>query len=439
MRYSASTPDTRAEMLAAVGASSIEDLIASIPSDVLDRRAPKIAGPWPESDLVARLDGMKGERPRVSLVGAGLYSHYVPTPVDSLCARSEWVTSYTPYQAEVSQGTLVMYYEFQSYIAMLTGAEIANAGMYDGSTALAEAVLMAHRLRPKADPVVYVSEALHPEYVAVLRTYLRFLGTEIATLPVDAESGRTRIDSVDADALASATAVLLQSPNVFGIVDDIDGLPEKSFSIAVVTEAMSMALLKPPAADIIVGECQSFGIPMQLGGPTAGFFATRKQWVRKMPGRLVGRTKDADDNEAFCITLATREQFIRREKATSNICTSSGLMCLRATVYLSLMGRKGLEDVARKNVAAARYLAEGLEAMGLPRVHKGAFFNEFVIDASSKPGLYEALQKSGIVLGLPLECWFPERKHQYLVTATELHYRDAESILEEIKNLAAAS
>jgi glycine dehydrogenase subunit 1 len=434
MRYSGGTERDRREMLAAVGVNDVEALLASIPAEARMTRPLAIEGPLGEQELLAKLDGMKAPPPRVALVGGGLYRHYVPTPVDALCGRSEWVTSYTPYQPELAQGTLTMYFEFQTYVAQLTGQEIANGGMYDGSTALAEAVLMAMRLNPAAK-TVYASAAVHPEYLAVLRTFLRFVDAKLKLLPVDPKTGRTVVDVSAADQKAAA-AVVLQSPNFFGVIEDGAGASPDAFVVSVCTEAMSMALLKPLPARIAVGDMQSFGIPMQLGGPTAGFFATKKDYVRQMPGRLVGKTVDADGREALCITLATREQFIRREKATSNICTASGLMCLRATTYLSLLGRTGVEEVATQNAKAAKWFAEGLKTLGLSIPHSGAFFNEFVVDCSAKPGLYDALLKRDFVLGVPLAKFFPERKHQYLVNVTEVHYPVLQALLAEVKSCA---
>ncbi|MEE9394482.1 MAG: aminomethyl-transferring glycine dehydrogenase subunit GcvPA [Planctomycetota bacterium] len=434
MRYTAITPEARQEMLAALGVKDIEALLATIPAEVRMRGELDIAGPLPEADLRARLSRMQSKAPRHSFVGAGLYSHYTPSPVDALAGRSEWVTSYTPYQPELAQGTLVMYYEFQSYVAMLTGQEIANGGMYDGSTALAEAVLMAMRVKAKSDPVVYVSSGLHPEYLATLETYMSFVGIEVVTLELDAATGRTKM-GLDKATQDAATAIVYQSPNFFGVVEDMADVSEDALSIGVTTEAFALAMLEPLPVKIAVGEFQSFGIPIQLGGPTAGFMATKKSWVRKLPGRLVGKTLDADGEEAYCITLATREQFIRREKATSNICTSSGLMCLRATIYLSLMGRKGIQEIAEKNASCARFFAKGFEKLGLKVVHSGPFFNEFTLDASAHPGLYDKLLKRDIVLGLPLKDRFAGRDHQYLIACTELHYSDAETILQEIESL----
>lgn len=436
MRYSATNPDSRQRMMDILGIKHVEELFKSIPDDVREHMTPDVDGPVSELDLLRRLDTLKGLRPRVSLVGAGLYEHYIPATVNSLCARSEWVTSYTPYQAEISQGTLAMYYEFQTFLAMLTGQEIANGGMYDGSTALAEAAMMALRVRPRSNRNIHVSAGLHPEYREVLNTYMSFNGVEIITHPIDPATGKT-VFSIDDDEQAAAAAIIVQSPNFFGTIEDTSALSDNAFIIGVCTEALALSATQPLACDVMVGECQSMGIPMQLGGPTAGFFATSKQNVRKMPGRLVGRTVDANGEEAFCVTLATREQFIRREKATSNICTSSGLMCVRATVYMALLGRKGMEGVALKSARAARRIQRGLADLGFPLVHSAPYFNEFVVDLSSDPELYDKLAKDDFILGVPLDRWFPERGNQILIAATELHYGTADAILEEVASHVA--
>lgn len=434
MRYTASSERERRRMLEAVGARGVEDLFASVPEEDRSADPLDVRGPVPEGDLLRELHEEQVPLPRASLVGAGLYHHYIPPTAHSLAARSEWVTSYTPYQAEISQGTLVMYYEFQTWVALLTGQEVANGGMYDGSTALAEAVLMARRLRPRARRVL-VSEGLHPEYMAVLRTFVQFQDLELELLPLDRETGRTRLDRSSADQ-RDALALVLQTPNFLGLVEDAAGLDPDAFLISVCTEAQSLALLKPLPARISVGEIQSLGIPVQLGGPTAGFFATRKEYVRRMPGRLVARTRDMSGGEAYCITLATREQFIRREKATSNICTSSGLMCLRAVVFMALMGSAGLQQVARMSARAARAFAAGVADMGLATRFPGPWFNEMVLDASSRPGLYEALKQHGFIMGVPLERWFPDMKEQYLVCLTELHYPKVKELVQEVKDRA---
>ncbi len=436
MRYSGLTPATREQMLRAIGAADLEALFASIPSCDRMPRPLDIQGPVPEAQLWRDIESMEIQRPRVALVGGGLYQHFIPAALERVAARSEWLTSYTPYQPEIAQGTCVMYYEFQTYTAMLTGHEIATAGMYDGSTALAEAVLMARRLRSKPNRL-YVSGALHPEYLAVLRTYLHFHAEiELVVLPFDPTTGRTRFDLSAAEQDA-ALAVVVQSPNFFGVIEDTSAISKDAFTIWCATEAMSLALVPPVKCDIAVGEIQSFGIPIQLGGPTSGYFATKKEHVRQLPGRLIGKTQDADGKEAFCITLATREQFIRRDKATSNICTASGLMCLRAVTYLSLMGRRGLEDVAKKNAKAARYVATGLADAGIELTFSAPFFNEFVIDLKKKPSLHQSLAEQGFLLGVPLARFFPDdpaMEHRYLVNVTEVHYPDARAIVEEVRH-----
>ncbi|MSR73941.1 MAG: aminomethyl-transferring glycine dehydrogenase subunit GcvPA [Planctomycetes bacterium] len=435
MRYSATTPNERQRMLDTIGVSSVADLFQSVPEAARTRSAASVLGPLPEGTLLAELEAGKVAPPRVALIGGGLYRHFIPATVDSLCARSEWVTSYTPYQPEVSQGTLRMYYEFQTYVSMLTGQELSNGGMYDGSTACVEAVLMAKRLRPKTNRVL-VSAALNPQYLEVLRTYMRFQNVEVVLLPFDRSTGHTLIN-VDAQTQADAIAVLLQSPNTYGVIEDTAGIAPGAFRIVVVTEAQSLALLKPPPAEVVCGELQSLGIPVQLGGPTAGFFATRREFVRSMPGRLVGRTVDRHGTEAFCITLATREQFIRREKATSNICTSSGLMCLRSVVYTSLLGRKGLQEVARQSARAARAFLAALEEIGLKRAFSGNFFNEFVVDCSARPELARRLEAAGFLLGLPLEAH--GLPHHRLVALTEIEYPKMAALIKEVKTHAHAS
>jgi glycine dehydrogenase subunit 1 len=434
MRYSGTTPSARAAMLARIGVRDVEELFAAVPPEARMRRPLEVEGPVPEGELLRRLDAMKGPVPRVSLVGGGLYHHAIPATVDSLAARSEWVTSYTPYQPEISQGTLVVYYEFQTYVCQLTGHEVANAGMYDGSTAAAEAVLMARRLRPRARRV-YVSEALNPEYRAVLRTYLRFQDLEWIDLPFDPGSGRTDFGRA-AGGAGGTVAVVLQSPNVFGVIEDPAAYRALEFTVGVVTEALSLALVPPPATTITAGEMQSFGIPVSHGGPTAGFLATRREFVRQMPGRLVGRTVDRRGQEAFCITLATREQFIRRERATSNICTASGLMCLRAVVHLSLLGRTGLETAALQSARAAAAFRGALRELGLECPFSSPVFNEFVVDLRPRPALAAALEARGFLLGLPLDDWYPSLAGHRLVALTELHYPAVGDLIREVKDRA---
>ncbi len=434
MRYSAITPNDRKKMLQRIGATSVDQLLAGVPAALRTRRMPEVRGPVPEASLLAELEDGKIPLPRIALTGSGLYNHFIASTVASLAARSEWVTSYTPYQPEVSQGTLRMYYEFQTYVSMLTGQEIANGGMYDGSTACVEAVLMAKRLRPKGRRVL-ASAALNPQYRAVLATYLKFQDVELVDMALDATSGTTQVP-LDAGA-EDVIAVVLQSPNWLGVLESTTAIAPGAFRIVVVTEALSMALVKPPEADVVCGEMQSLGIPLQLGGPTAGFFATAKKHIRAMPGRIVGRTVDRNGIEAFCITLATREQFIRREKATSNICTSSGLMCLRSAIHISLMGRKGLEEAARMSARAARAFLAALEELGLRRVYSGAFFNEFVVDCSARPELGARLEAAGFLLGIPLDKH--GRKHQRLIALTELDYARMSTIIKELKAHAHAA
>ncbi|MFN3330829.1 MAG: aminomethyl-transferring glycine dehydrogenase subunit GcvPA, partial [Pyrinomonadaceae bacterium] len=333
MRYIPNPPEERAEMLKVIGLSSAEELFRSIPEDIRLKRPLKITEPLSEPEVIALMENLASKNTasqKTSFLGAGVYSHYSPTIVDYLIQRSEFFTSYTPYQPEVSQGTLQYIFEFQTLVCQLTGMEVANASMYDGSTAMAEAVLMAQRITRRQK--VLIARTIHPEYIEVLRTYTKYNETEIDFADFDEETGSIKQEELQK--LSDQTACLVvQSPNFFGVIENLEGLAEKAHSvgalfIVVVTEAISFGLLKPPGefgADIVVAEGQSFGIPMSFGGPHVGLFATREKFVRQMPGRLAGIAYDKHGNRGFVLTLATREQHIRREKATSNICTNQGL------------------------------------------------------------------------------------------------------------------
>ena len=365
MRYIPNSPEERAEMLQIVGLDSAAELFRSIPQNLQLNRPLNITEPLAEPELLAGLEQMAAENTgarRTAFLGAGAYSHYSPTIVDYTIQRSEFFTSYTPYQPEITQGTLQYIFEFQTLVAQLTGMEVANASMYDGSTSMAEAFLMAQRVT-RRDKVL-VASSVHPEYREVAQTYVQHGETQIETINFDRETGR--ISESDLSKLDDKTAALVvQSPNFFGCVEDLQALADAAHSvgalfIVVVTEAISFGLLKSPGesgADIVVAEGQSFGIPLSCGGPYVGLFATKDKYVRNMPGRLCGVAYDKNGNRGFVLTLSTREQHIRREKATSNICTNQGLIALAATVYMETMGRKGLQEVARQNAQKAAYAA----------------------------------------------------------------------------------
>jgi glycine dehydrogenase subunit 1 len=430
-------------MLNIVGLESAGELFRSIPADIQLGRDLAITEPLAEPEVIAEMEALaarnSGAR-KASFLGAGVYSHYSPTIVDYLIQRSEFFTSYTPYQPEVSQGTLQYIFEFQTLIAQLAGMDVANASMYDGSTSTAEAVLMAQRVT-RRDKVL-VAETVHPEYEQVTKTYTQHGDSVFDTVDFDKSTGRV----LDADLakLDDKTACLVvQSPNFFGCIEDLEALAAKAHAvgallIVVVTEALSLPLLKTPGqcgADIVVGEGQSFGIPMSFGGPHVGLFACKEKYVRNMPGRLAGIAYDKDGNRGFVLTLATREQHIRREKATSNICTNQGLIALAATIYMEAMGKKGLREVAEQNAQKAAYAKKAIAAVdGFSIAFSAPTFNEFVV-RGPKPAdeLLETLRASHEILGgVPLSKYYRNNPNDFLVCVTETNTKD------EIDRLAAA-
>jgi glycine dehydrogenase subunit 1 len=430
MRYIPNSPEERQEMLAAVGLESAEELFRSIPADVQLARPLKITEPLAEPEVIAAMEAMaakNGGAVKPSFLGGGVYSHYSPTIVDHLIQRSEFFTSYTPYQPEISQGTLQYIFEFQTLICQLTGMEVANASMYDGSTSMAEAYLMAQRVTRRNKIVVVTS--VHPEYRQVAATYTQNGDAEIIEVAFDEKTGQLN----DLSALDDTTAALVvQSPNFFGCVEDLKSLSDAAHAVGallvvVVTEAISFGLLKSPGAwgaDIVVGEGQSFGVPMSFGGPHVGLFATQEKFVRQMPGRLCGIAYDKNGNRGFVLTLSTREQHIRREKATSNICTNQGLIALAATIYMEAMGKKGLQEVAVQNAQKAAYAAKQIsEIDGYSLPFSAPRFNEFVV-RGPRPAV-EILERirteKGIVGGLALSKYFAGHDNDFLVCVTEMN------------------
>jgi len=422
--------DIRA-MLDAVGVASLDELLA-VP-DAIALKAPLDVVPaLPEYQIARRFDRFGAKNPGagyLSFLGAGAYRHYAPPAIMSLAMRGEFLTAYTPYQAEVSQGYLQAIYEWQSYICLLTGMEVANASVYDGATALAEGAIMA--LNANGRHKLLVSRAVHPNYRAVLKTYCDGLDVDIVELPLGAD-GTTDLASTAA-ALASKeyAAIVVQSPNFFGNVDTLSpdvvaaARASETVPIAVVAEAMSLGALATPAswgAQIVVGEAQSFGVAVAYGGPYAGFIASTKEHLRRIPGRLVGKTVDVNERTAFVLTLQAREQHIRRERATSNICTNQAHCALIATIYLALMGKTGVRDVAALNLERSRELATAIGAVdGVDLKFEAPFFNEFVIDVHQPAArVLAALQERKILGGLDLGRFYPELSTCILLTATEL-------------------
>jgi len=431
LRYHPHTPEDVRQMLDAVGAKSVEALFRSIPDELKLRRPLAVPPPVDEIGLFAEFRRMAGrnqvEHP--PFIGAGAYPHHVPPVVDQLLLRGEFFTAYTPYQPEISQGTLQALFEWQTFVCLLTGLDVANASMYDGATATAEAALMATRLTDRKK--IVVGAAVHPEYRKVLASYLTSTGDEIVTVPYGAD-GRTDLAALEKAVDGETAAVIVGYPNFFGVVD---ALPEAAaiarkagaLTLSVTSEAVAFGLLESPGklgADVAVGTMQSFGNPLHFGGPAPGFFATREQNVRQMPGRLSGATLDKHGRRGFVLTLSTREQHIRRERATSNICTNSGLTALAATVHLSLLGKKGLAELARLNFARARLLRDAMKKAGFSLRFSGPAFNEMAFEVGDAEAVVERLARRGIAAGAPLGRWYPDdprMKGALLCVATEVH------------------
>jgi glycine dehydrogenase subunit 1 len=434
MRYLPLTDADRQAMLATIGVASVEALYRDVPPGAL--LAEPVALPAHQGEIAVerafRDLAARNLSPAAvpSFIGGGLYRHHIPATVDHLIQRGEFLTAYTPYQPEIAQGTLQYLFEFQTQVALITGMEVANASMYDGATACAEAVLMARRLT-KRDRVV-LSGGLHPHYRDVTTTYGRFLGLDCLSLPPTFAAAEDPVPAID----AGTACVVVQSPDVFGRLHDLAPIAAAchragALLVAVVTEAASLGLVTPPGemgADIVAGEGQSFGNALSFGGPTVGLFASRERFVRQMPGRLAGQTVDLDGRRGFVLTLSTREQHIRRDKATSNICTNSGLCALAFTIHLSLLGERGLGRLAEINHGKAVALADRLGALPDVRVVNDTFFNEFTLrlPRPAEP-VVERLAADGLLAGVPLTRLYPgdpEARDLLLVAVTELNTDD---------------
>jgi glycine dehydrogenase subunit 1 len=449
LRYIPNSPEERAEMLREVGLNSAEELFASIPADLLLRGPLKTPAAISEMELLASSEAMAARNTaarRPSFLGAGAYSHYSPTIVDHLISRSEFFTAYTPYQPEISQGTLQAIFEFQTLVCQLTGMDVANASMYDGSTALAEAVLMAERITRRKK--VITSSAVHPEYLEVVDTYVQHYGVDFHRVETDERTGLISAEGLDS--LDDKTAALVvQSPNFFGCIEDVQALAERAHSvgallIVAVTESISFGLLRSPGAcgaDIVVAEGQSFGVPLSFGGPFVGLFSTRDKYARQIPGRLVGEAFDKEGRRGFVLTLATREQHIRREKATSNICTNEGLIALAATIYMETMGRSGLQEVAEQCAQKAAYTARRIaELTGFSLPFAAPRFNEFVVRApvEAKGLLSRLASEKNITGGLALSRYYPDRPNDFLICVTETNSRqEIDALIAGLKDLTA--
>ena len=429
--YTPHTPRDIEEMLAVVGVASLDDLVR-VPDAVAVRAPLDVVPALSEIEIAERFAGFAARTSAGgydSFLGAGAYRHYVPPVVGALAMRGEFLTAYTPYQAEVSQGYLQAIYEWQTYVALLTGMRVANASVYDGATALAEGVIMA--LNATGRKAVLVSRAVHPNYRAVLRTYAGGLDVAVDELPYAADGTTDTTQLAAALADQRYAAVVVQSPNFFGAIDALPAAAlaairsTKTLLVGVTAEALSLAALVPPAAwgvDIAVGEGQSFGNAVAYGGPHVGFIATTDEQLRRIPGRLVGRTLDKDGRTAYVLTLQAREQHIRREKATSNICTNQAHCALVATIYLAALGATGLRDVAAHNLARTAQLRDAVTAVPGYAVRFAApVFNEFALRVPGNAAdALDALRERGIVGGLDLGRFYPELADCVLMTATEL-------------------
>jgi glycine dehydrogenase subunit 1 len=442
MRYLPHTQEDIEQMLQVVGAADLEALFSSIPDDC--RRKDELALPVPltEWELNGHMDGLAslmGASPAYKVfMGAGSYSHFIPEITRQLLLRSEFFTAYTPYQPEISQGTLQTIYEYQTLVSRLLGMDVANASMYDGASGLAEALLMTIRVSRRKR--VAVSKAVHPLYRKVVETYFAPTDFEVIELPVAAD-GRTDLSGLkDVGELAG---VALQSPNFFGCIEDLEAAgksihaDKKTLFVVAFSEPLAYGLLKSPGAcgaDIACGEGQSFGIPQSFGGPGLGMFAARQQFVRAMPGRLIGKTLDRDGKTGFVLTLATREQHIRREKATSNICSNQGLCATASTMYMAAMGGTGIRELSRLNRDRAEYLKASLAKAGYPSPFSAPTFNEFVVRfPDGFADTWQALLEKKIVAGLPMGPYYPELSDCWLMCVTEtLSKNDIDALVKEV-------
>lgn len=435
MRYIPNTDADCAAMLQAIGVRSVEELFADIPASVRLKRPLKVPPAMSESELSRHMRALatkNADAERYSVfLGAGCYNHFSPSIINHLVLRGEFLTPYTPYQPEISQGTLQALYEYQTLICVMTGMDVSNASMYEGASATAEAVLMAQRVTGRNG--VVISRAVHPEYRTVSRTYSRQLGISFREVPFT-EAGVTDAADVRKVIDDQTACLVVQYPNFFGAIEDLTPLAEAAHAVGAlfvvaVAEPIALGILKSPGecgADIVIGEGQGLGTGLNYGGPALGFFATREKYVRYMPGRLVGQTEDREGRTGYVLTLATREQHIRREKATSNICTSESLIAIMATMYMITMGPRGMRDVALVNLRKAAYAKDRLGKLGgyRPRFD-GPTFNEFVLRCKKKPGdILKKLLKRQIIGGLELQRFYPELADCLLICVTEQNSRN---------------
>ena len=426
MRYLPKSQSDREAMLGDIGVKSVDDLFAAIPAEYRLTRDLNIPRSYAESEIIEffRRQAAENGQGYATFLGAGAYSHYRPVVIDSLVSRGEFFTAYTPYQPEIAQGTLQAIFEFQSMICELTGMDVANASMYDGSTGAAEGLMMAVRVTGRHKSLI--ANNVHPEYREVIATYARHQGMPLSTVGY-LKNGRVDLEALDKAVDNETAGVLIQSPNFFGTIEDVAAAAEvvhKKGALLVVSiaEAVSLGIVKPPAeADIVSLEAQSFGVPVGFGGPYCGVMATREKYIRQIPGRLAGETVDRNGKRGYVLTLSTREQHIRREKATSNICTNQALVALMCNIFMTIYGKEGMKELAQQNLAKAHYAAEQFKKSGAKLAFEGApFFNEFVIQNDDDPNaINDKLLEQKIVGGLPLKKFYPELGNASLWCCTE--------------------
>jgi len=426
-------------MLREIGVKSIDEFFTPIPVSARVQGELKLPRQMAEWEVLAAFQGQAAENAQgyPSFLGAGAYRHYRPVVIDALISRGEFFTAYTPYQAEIAQGTLQSIFEFQSMICELTGMEVANASMYDGSTAATEAALMAARVTGRN--AVVVARSVHPEYREVLATYARNQGTPIAIASYG-DSGRIDLPALEKAVSDKTSCVLIQSPNFFGTIEEVAAVADIAHKrgallVVAIAEAVSLGIVRPPEeADIVAMEAQSFGVPLGFGGPYAGVIATREKYVRQMPGRLVGQTVDKQGRRGFVLTLSTREQHIRREKATSNICTNQALIALMANIFMTIYGREGMRDLAKQNLAKAAYAAGKFGKKAKVLFSASPRFNEFVVQTKEDPQVInQRLLEKKIIGGFPLKKFYPELGKAAVWCCTELTSRaEIDAVVKEV-------
>lgn len=434
MSYISLSEKDKKEMLAKIGISSVDELFCSIPDDLKVKQKLDVPEALTEPELTRQIEEIANQNSYhhfLSFLGAGAYSHVIPSVVDYLSSRGEFISPYTPYQPEVSQGTLQIIFEFQTLICQLTGMDIANASLYDGASGAAEAALMAHRL--KSRPKILVAKSVHPQYREVIQTYSRNLDLSVEEIEYS-DRGEVDFEDLNKKLDEDTSAVLIQSPNFFGVIENIANISvlthkHQALSVVVVAEPVSFGILEAPGnlgADIVSGEGQSFGLHLSFGGPYLGFMACQKEFLRQFPGRIAGETKDVDGKRGFVLTLSTREQHIRRERATSNICTNQAWCALRATIFLELLGKKGLKELAWQNIQKANYARDKItQIKGVKPRFRGACFNEFILEfKNSWADIDTFLQEKGIIGGLSVEESYPELANCVLVCVTESHKKE---------------